>query len=87
LHNWLDEVIDNEESAGFFRPYTRVRDKNERGIVAERWHLSHRKISEAFEQRLLKELLYDFYESNKTILLKSTILANFDCIFEKYIQR
>lgn len=87
LHQWLDKQIAAGDSFDFYRPYTRKLSNDEFGINAERWHLSHLKTSARYEHCLSRELLYRFYEHHHEIELQSAILANFDCIYDNYIQR
>ena len=88
LHDWLDARIDNQQSHGFFRPYTSLpstREDRLTGIAAERWHLSHQPSAEQFSQQLTLSKLYQVIEAQEDMQLKKTVLAHFDEIFTTFI--
>jgi len=57
LHSWLDQVIAEGNSFGFFRPFVTGKGS----IQPERWHLSHaptaRTIERKFDPQILRALL------------------------------
>lgn len=81
LHSWLDEVIRDNRSFGFFRPY----DIDFGGIAQEKWHLSYKPISDKFYD----DYNIDIFKRNielSDIEIKSYILNNIDEIFHKYFK-
>ena len=88
LHDWLDILIDKQQSHGFFRPYATVQASQQvrqTGIAAERWHLSHRPSAELFSQQLTIDALYKVIDAQSDMELKTTVLAHFDEIFTTFI--
>lgn len=80
MHDWLDSLINQKESYGFFRPY-----KTERGGVSpERWHLSYypisRRISELYTFSIFKK---NIEESD--ILLKEETLQHAPEIYQRFV--
>ena len=80
LHQWLDSMIDQQSSFGFFRPYKTDRG----GIAPERWHLSHgpqaSKLFNFFTSSIFKRNL-----ENPELLLREQLLDHADEIFQRYI--
>lgn len=88
LHDWLDARIDEQQSHGFFRPYTTLSSTQAArptGIAAERWHLSHQPSAEQFSQQLTLSALYQVIDAQEDMQLKATVLAHFDEIFTTFI--
>ena len=79
LSQWLDELLVGATS-GFYRPYARDRQ----GVGPEPWHLSYRPVAESFERRRNQDLLREVLEQ-ADILLKETILDNFDEIYQRFV--
>jgi LAS superfamily LD-carboxypeptidase LdcB len=83
LHKWLDEVIESDDSFGFFRPY----QQDLGGVAPEKWHLSYRPISE----NLISEITEDFFlktlERNEydDLLLLDNVKENSSRILQDYI--
>lgn len=88
LHDWLDQRIKDQQSFGFYRPYTTVpisQDLKPSGIAAERWHLSHRPSADLFSQQLTIDVLYQVIKAQEDLQLQSTVLAHLDEIFTTFI--
>lgn len=79
FHNWLDHVLIHEDAA-FFRPYAR----DTGGIAPERWHLSCRPASSAFESLLDETRMIDWLMT-QDIALKSEVRHHWHRIFHNYI--
>jgi LAS superfamily LD-carboxypeptidase LdcB len=80
LHLWLDQIITQDCSQDFFRPFA-----NDRGGVApERWHISHAATARSFEQALTFEQ-FKLEISQSSLPLKPELLKNLSEIFERFI--
>lgn len=80
MHSWLSEIISQDKSFGFFRPY-----KDDLGGVApELWHLSDKNLSESFYQQYSYELFINHINSIE-IELKQIILDESKNIYENFI--
>ena len=80
FHQWLDEIIKNNNSFGFFRPYENYNG----GVSQEKWHLSFFPISSKMEKLLNIDLFIKEIETSE-ILLKEEILKDSDYYFQKYV--
>lgn len=81
LHLWLDEVIANNKSFGFFRPY----EKDLGGVAQEKWHLSYSPLS----QKYLNEYEIDLFIKNieeSDMCFKNLLLDQVDEFYLKYIK-
>ena len=80
FHQWLDQLIKDHKSFGFFRPYA----KDQGGVRPERWHISYRPLSQTF----LEEFTFDrFYLSLKDseMDLKDIVLKRAEEIYQKFV--
>lgn len=80
LHLWLDEIIANNESFGFYRPY----DIDRGGVSPEKWHLSYKPISKIYFENYTLDLFEEIIQESE-IELKSYILKNLHDLYNKYI--
>ncbi len=76
LHHWLDTSL----SPDFFRPFD-----GSNSVAPERWHLSHRNVSQEYERILNKEALKAFLAECHSLKLKDNIMHCFDDIYDQYI--
>ena len=81
LHEWLDEIIDKNQSYGFYRPY----DKDLGGVAMEKWHLSFFPVSSLADSLYTQEVFQENLERSQ-MLLKEVILAESDFYFLNYIK-
>ena len=75
-----DERIASGTAHGFYRPY----DQDRGGVAPERWHLSHGPVSTCCEQELTVHALRETVAGSE-MELKSTVLANLDEIYERFV--
>jgi LAS superfamily LD-carboxypeptidase LdcB len=80
FHNWLDQLIINSESEGFFHPFKQERN----GVAPEPWHISHGPTAIKFEQQLTLTK-FEMAISHTSIPLKQEILSNSQEVFERFI--
>jgi len=80
FHAFLDELIENDECFGFFRPYTDI----SKGIKPERWHISHKEVSQYYLSHLSLEVFTKFIDQSD-LSLKREILDHAEIIFNQYI--
>ncbi len=80
LHIFLDELIKNDESFGFFRPYC----EDLGGVSPERWHLSYAPAAKEFEAMNSLEFFEEEIASCD-IELKDLILDHSKDIFKRFI--
>ena len=80
IHNKLDQLIEDQECFGFFRPF--VEDCG--GLSPERWHLSYAPLSSIYQQEYTIEIFKEVI-SKADILLKDIILARIEELYESYI--
>ncbi len=81
MHDWLDTQIQIDKAFGFYRPYADEKG----GIAPERWHLSHRPTSAAYQAQLTADALYAFIESQTELFLREAVLENFEQIYAQYV--
>jgi len=81
FHAFLDELIENDECYGFFRPYTGL----SRGVKPERWHLSHQEVSNSYLSQLSLEVFTNFID-HSDLSLKKEILDHAEIIFNQFIK-
>jgi LAS superfamily LD-carboxypeptidase LdcB len=92
FHDWLDGEIKNKRNFDFFRPYERKEMmlfsvlKKPPMISEERWHISHNTISSLYAQKICFDTLFNFFKTRDDILLKKSILKNFENIYENFIK-
>ena len=79
FYSWLDGYQHDAEYQ-FKRPYS----VDTGGIAVEPWHLSHRGTVAPFETALTPALVKAAI-SEQDLVLKATVLANFDELYERYI--
>jgi len=80
LHQYLDELIQSNNSCGFYRPYCEDRG----GVAPERWHLSYAPISSKNEE--LVDL--NFFRENISTLdieLAELIQAQIEFTFDRFV--
>ena len=80
LKGWLDRLLDQGDSHGFFRPY----DRDRGGVAPEPWHLSCRAEAAQFEGQLQIQRCYDFI-AGQPLDLRDTVLAHFEEIYARFI--
>ncbi|MBL6990802.1 MAG: M15 family metallopeptidase [Bacteriovoracaceae bacterium] len=80
LHNWLDELIQDGNCFGFYRPY-RTPDH---GVAPERWHLSFAPVSLPYS-KLLNPQIFKLSIQASSLTLKEQLIEHSDEIFQKYI--
>jgi LAS superfamily LD-carboxypeptidase LdcB len=79
LHEWLDLVIAQDLSYGFYRPYRSDRG----GVAPERWHLSYYPIS----RRVTDSYTFSIFKKNieqSDLKLKDELLENSFEIYERF---
>jgi len=83
LHLFLDKIIQEKRSFGFYRPYS----LDLGGVAPEKWHLSHYPTSSLLLKELSFDFFLDFLEAQKPseFLLKDLVLENAKEIYEKYV--
>lgn len=80
LHIWLDELIQSDNSLGFYRPY----NKDLGGVAIEKWHLSYRPVSDSlYAEYDFKTFTVNIKKSN--IIFKDIILKNARYYFDKFV--
>ncbi|MFY7993655.1 MAG: M15 family metallopeptidase [Bacteriovoracaceae bacterium] len=80
LHDWLDIQINNNQSFGFFRPFS----TDTSGVSPERWHLSYWPVS----HKLSEQYTFDLFQKNieqSPLELKEIVLENLQLIYKKYV--
>lgn len=78
FHHWLDQLIDNNQSRGFFRPYK----TDLKGVAPERWHLSFAPLAQDYFEKFDFNLFLKNIDQSD-ILLKELVL---DHALEIYCQ-
>jgi LAS superfamily LD-carboxypeptidase LdcB len=80
LHQWLDKLIGNNESFGFFRPYAH----DNGGVAPEMWHLSYAPVSVDYYNEYTLDVFIENLEGSD-ILLKEILLKDPKYYFETYV--
>ncbi|NRB37558.1 MAG: M15 family metallopeptidase [Pseudomonadales bacterium] len=80
LHQWLDEVIQENQSLGFYRPY----HLDAGGVAPERWHLSFLPVAKQYMGVVEKLALLALWETNQLLLL-NLLEADFDALYSRYV--
>ena len=81
LHQWLNRVITEKLSFGFFRPYHR----DTGGVAPEQWHLSYAPLASEFQQAFSIDILAEIL-TKTDIALKKAVLDNLDEIEARFIR-
>lgn len=79
LHRWLDDSIVNNQSFGFFRPYSNQACK----VAEEKWHLSYWPVAKQMEQALSAEFALKSWQQYQLCLLEQ-LEQQVDSIFNDY---
>lgn len=80
FHQWLDRVIHDNNSFGFYRPYENFNG----GVSQEKWHLSFYPIASKMEKLLNIDLFIKEIKSSE-VLLKEEILKDPEYYFNSYV--
>lgn len=80
LHDWLDVIMANSDSFGFYRPYHSDRG----GVSPERWHLSYHPLSQNFLQLFTFELFLK-HITESDMLLKDVLIEHADEIYQRFV--
>lgn len=80
MHEWLSEKIANNESYGFFRPYS----IDSGGIAPEMWHLSYLPASKQYSQQLTPEMMLDLWQESGLLLLDE-LAANINDVWNRFV--
>ena len=81
MHQWLDEIIDAQDSLGFYRPY----HKDTGGVAPERWHLSYLPLSKLYMVDADRDSLLALWVEND--LMFTDLLSNdFNEIYDRYVR-
>ncbi|MDG1987177.1 MAG: M15 family metallopeptidase [Halieaceae bacterium] len=84
LHNWLDLLMEEDKSHGFYRPYA----VDVGGVAPERWHLSFAPLALIYEDTMSPELLksaLDDAAKEKKLELHNAIGENIEEIYNRFI--
>jgi len=84
LHNWLDLLMEEDKSHGFYRPYA----VDSGGVAPERWHLSFAPLALIYEDAMSPELIksaLDDATREKTLELHKVIGENIEEIYNRFI--
>ena len=81
LHEWLDSLIFQKSSWGFYRPY----QTDTGGVSPERWHLSYAPLSSRINEMYTYSIFKRSLEESP-ILLKEVVLEHAAEIFERFVQ-
>ncbi len=80
FHSWLDQIIANGESEGFFRPY----DQDRGGVAPEKWHLSFAPLAKQYLEKYTLALFEQIVAQSKTSL-KEVLLRDVDHYYRQYV--
>jgi len=80
MHDYLDELIADNNSFGFYRPY----QQDTGGIAVERWHLSYAPIASQYEASINIESLVAIWDAVQLPLL-DVVLDQLDLLLERYV--
>lgn len=80
LHEWLDERIANNQSFGFFRPYTNQACK----VAQEKWHLSYWPVAKQMAQTISAEAALTIWRKENLALL-SQLEQQAETIYNDYV--
>lgn len=82
LHRWLDEQIQNNQSHGFFRPYS----NNACKVAEEKWHLSYWPVAKQMQQHIAADVITPIWQEKKLCLLElleqqaKEIVTDYGCL-------
>lgn len=81
---FFDEIIENEDGLGFFRPY----DIDQNGVAPEMWHYSDIKIAQNYYESFTFSDFKFFLNSqdSKSFLNLDIVKENAEFIFENYVR-
>lgn len=82
FHQWLDQLIADGKSFGFWRPYQRDLG----GVAPEKWHLSYAPLSVPFYQGYDLDLFLKIID-NPELKFREIIARDAELIFESYVKR
>ncbi len=80
MHEWLDQLIAEDQSCGFFRPYACDRG----GVAPERWHVSYRPVAAGCEAQLSLAVLESLVRQSD-MLLKDQVCVQLSEIYQRYV--
>lgn len=80
LHEWLDSVISQKASFGFYRPYQTDRG----GVSPEKWHLSYAPLAEKY-LALFTSTIFKKNLEESDILLKEELLSHAEEIYHRFL--
>ena len=85
FHQWLDQLIQRDQSFGFYRPYS----KDLGGVAPEKWHLSFHPTANQFESYLNLDFFSKTLESElfENLLLKEVVFENKEVLFDRFIKK
>ena len=84
LHEWLDSLIEEDQSYGFYRPYA----VDSGGVSPERWHLSFAPLALVCEDAISPDIIksaLDDAAREKNLELHTAIVENMDEIYSRFI--
>ena len=84
LHKWLDLLMEEDKSHGFYRPYA----VDSGGVAPERWHLSYAPLALIYENAMSPELIksaLDDAAREKKLELHNAIGENIEEIYNRFI--
>lgn len=82
FHQWLSEIIKEDKSFGFFRPY----EFDVGGVASELWHISYAPVSEEYLNLFSMDLFLELIRS-ENFSLKDEIIKNSERIYFDYIAK
>lgn len=80
LHRWLDKRIANNQSHGFFRPYS----NNACKVAEEKWHLSYLPQAKKYQQIISAKLISQAWQQQPIELLEQ-LLQSAETIYQDYV--
>lgn len=79
LHLWLDEQIQNNQSFGFFRPYSNGACQ----VAEEKWHLSYWPVAKQMQQHITADVITQIWQE-KDVCLVDLLVQQADKIIADY---
>lgn len=80
LHQWLDARIANNQSFGFFRPYS----NNACKVAEEKWHLSYLPQAKIYQQIMSAKLISQAWQQQPIALLEQ-LQQSAEKIYQDYV--
>lgn len=80
FHEWLTDLIQSDQSFGFYRPY----EQDLGGVSPEKWHLSYSPISLQYYEKYTIDVFEQIIQESE-ILLKPYIEQNLQTLFDRFI--